>query len=299
MIAIMGATGNTGRKIVDALLRAGEPVRALGRAGAKLDELQQAGAEVVAGDTSDPAFLTGAFRGVDAAYTLLPTDRRAADYRGQQDVEGEAIAQAVRENRVPYLVALSSVGADSTAESGVIQGLRAQEQRLQQVAGTNFLFLRPVSFFENFYDQIPLIQMQGIIADSVTADLAIPMVASRDVAAAATDALQRRDWSGVVVRELIGERDLSYNDVTRIIGEQIGRPDLTYVQMSYDDTVGALVEAGLSESFARQYVAMTRAFNENTVKPLHGRTPQNTTATRFEDFAVELAAAYRAAQQLN
>ena len=58
----------------------------------------------------------------------------------------------------------------------------------------------------------------------------------------------------------------------------------------------ALVQAGLSESFASLYVEMTRAFNEGTVKPRNGRTPENTTPTRFEDFASELADAVRQRQ---
>jgi NAD(P)-dependent dehydrogenase (short-subunit alcohol dehydrogenase family) len=44
-----------------------------------------------------------------------------------------------------------------------------------------------------------------------------------------------------------------------------------------------LVKAGLSESFAKRYVEMTRAFNEGMVNP--NRTPGNTTFTQFEDFA--------------
>jgi hypothetical protein len=39
---------------------------------------------------------------------------------------------------------------------------------------------------------------------------------------------------------------------------------------------------------------MTRSFNEEKIKPLKGRTPENTTPTRFEDFAGELARAYQA-----
>jgi len=60
------------------------------------------------------------------------------------------------------------------------------------------------------------------------------------------------------------------------------KPDLKYVQFSYADQAKALVQAGLSESFAGLYVAMTRAFNEGTVKPHEGRTPENTTPTLFE-----------------
>ena len=53
------------------------------------------------------------------------------------------------------------------------------------------------------------------------------------------------------------------------------------------------MQAGLSESFARLYVEMTRGFNEGSIKP-QSRTAQNTTPTRFEDFASELAGAYAA-----
>ena len=59
-----------------------------------------------------------------------------------------------------------------------------------------------------------LIKHEGITADSVTQDLAIPMVATRDVAEVAVRALKARDWKGVVVRELLGQRDLSYAEAT-------------------------------------------------------------------------------------
>jgi uncharacterized protein YbjT (DUF2867 family) len=147
-----------------------------------------------------------------------------------------------------------------------------------------------VSFFENFYTSLALIKQEGINADSVKADLAIPMVATRDIAEAAAKALKARDWKGVVVRALLGPRDLSYAEATRLIGEKIGKPNLRYVQFSYADQAQATVQAGLSESFANLYVEMTRGFNEGTVKPR--RTAENTTPTRFEDFADELAQAY-------
>lgn len=295
MIAVMGATGNTGRKIAEGLLAAGVPVRALGRSAEKLTGLAVLGAEIRVGDTSDTSFLADAFRGADAAYTLLPTDQRAPDYPGRQDAEGEAIVGAIRASGVRRVVALSCVGTDEPEGTGVIVGMRRQEGRLRAIAGIDILFLRPVSFFENFFGQLETIRHEGIVADSVEANLAIPMVASRDVAAAAVQALTRLDWSGVEIRELIGPRDLTYLEATRIIGERIGRPDLQYVQLPYDEMAAALAGAGLSASFAGRYVEMTRAFNEGTVQPLRGRTPANTTPTTFEEFAAELADAYQAA----
>jgi uncharacterized protein YbjT (DUF2867 family) len=289
-IAVMGATGHTGKKITETLLEAGEKIRALGRSESKLAELKRMGAEVLAGDTNDATFLTKAFHGADAVYTLLPTDPRAPDYRAEQDRQGETIVKAIRESGVRHVVALSSVGAELTEGTGVIAGLHAQEERLKKIQGINVLLLRPVSFFENFFASLALIKQEGINGDSVEGDCAIPMVATRDIAEAAAKALKARDWRGVVVRELLGPRDLNYAEATRLIGEKIGKPDLRYVQFSYDDQVQATVQAGLSESFARQYVDMTRAFNEGTIKPR--RTAENTTPTRFEDFANEVAQAY-------
>src|SRR5687768_3772147 len=112
MITVMGATGNTGGTIARLLLDAGERVRALGRSPSRLAELERAGAEVLAGDAKDTAFLTGAFRKSDAVFVLLPTDRTAPDYRAAQDEQGHAILRALWSSRVGYVVALSSLGAD-------------------------------------------------------------------------------------------------------------------------------------------------------------------------------------------
>jgi len=295
MITVMGATGHTGKQITDVLLKAAEKVRALGRSESKLAELKSSGAEVLTGDATDAAFLTKAFCGAAAVYTLLPTDRQSPHYHAKQKQEGEAIVTAIRESGVRYVVFLSSLGADLSEGTGLIEGLHAQEERLKGLEGTNVLLLRPASFFENFYDTFGVIKQRGINADSVAPDLAVPMIATRDIADVAAKALKARDWNGVVVRELLGPRDLTYAEATRILGERIGNPDLKYVQFSYADMANALVQAGLSETFADRYVEMTRAFNEGKVKPRQGRKPENTTPTRFEDFADELARAYQAA----
>ena len=295
LIAVMGATGNTGRKIAEALLKAGLQVRALGRSPARLANLERAGAEVLTGDVADAATLTSAFHGAAAVYSLLPTDQRSPDYAARQRQEGEAIVQAIRESGVRYVVALSSLGADLAEGTGVLVGLHEQEERLKQLEGTNVLLLRPVSFFENLYGQLGLIKEQGIMADSVAPDLAAPMIASRDVADVAAEALAARNWRGVVVRELLGQRDLTHREIARILGQRIGKPDLEYVQLSYDEMAASLVESGMSPSFARLYVEMTRAFNEGTVGPGTMRTTENTTPTRFEEFVEELARAFQAA----
>jgi nucleoside-diphosphate-sugar epimerase len=112
MIAVMGASGNTDSRISESLLANGEQVRALGRSPDKLARLKNKGAEVLTGDATDAAFLTKAFRGADAVYTLFPPDPQSLDYRKNQDQEGESIVQAIRDGGVRYVVFLSSIGGD-------------------------------------------------------------------------------------------------------------------------------------------------------------------------------------------
>jgi uncharacterized protein YbjT (DUF2867 family) len=297
-IAVMGANGNVGGKIAEQLLGQGHHVRALGRSADKLAGLKATGAEILLGDAGDAAFLTRAFRGADAAFTLLPPSPLSQDYLGDMRRAGEAIAKAAGDAGLKQLVALSSVGADRAAGTGPIAGLHAHEQRLQALAshGTNVLAFRPGYFFENFLAVIGLIKHQGINGSAVAPETRMPMIATADIGAAAARALAARDWTGFQVRELLGPRDYSMPEATQIIGAAIGKPELPYVQFPYADYAAALVQAGLSSNVANLYADMEKAFNDGLVKSVEGRTAANTTSTTFEQFAAAvLAPAYAAA----
>jgi uncharacterized protein YbjT (DUF2867 family) len=293
MITVMGATGHIGGRIAELLLDGGQQVRALGRSGQKLAGVAGRGASVLTGDAGDAGFLTKAFRDADAAFTLLPPDVQASDYRRQQDAQGEAIATAIRESGLRHAVFLSSLGGDLAEGTGPIAGLHAQEERLRRLSGLNVLILRPTYFFENFFDTLGLIKHQGINGGPIAPDLPFPMIATRDIADVAARALRQRDWRGVVVQELLGERDLTFAEATRIIGARIGKPDLPYVQFPYTDFTTSLVQMGISPNVAGLYAEMARAINEGRVKSLEGRRPGNTTPTTFEAFAETLTPAYQ------
>lgn len=288
MITVMGATGHTGKRIVEQLLKAGESVRALGRSAERLADLQQAGAEVMAGEPSDAAYLTEAFRGAKAIYTLLPYDPTVSDYLAQQAAVGEAIVQAIRASGVRKVVALSSVGADLASGNGPIASMHDQELRLRGLTGVDVLILRAGAFMENLLPMLYVIEQHGLVADGMEADVPVPMIAAKDIADAAIDALLARDWHGVQVRELLGQRDISYGECTRILGQHLGRPDLPYVQVPYDEMAGMLQEAGFSTNLAGLYAELARGINERAVKSLEGRRPENTTATSFEAFVAEM-----------
>ena len=296
MITVMGATGNTGRKISELLLEAGEDVRALGRSPEKLAQLRALGAETVAGDVRDVDYLAGTFAGADAVYTLTAYDPMLPDYHADQDRRGEAIASAVRQSGVRHVVALSAIGAERASGTGFIASLHRQEQRLRALDGVNVMFLRPGAFFEGFYSALETIRHEGVLADSVAPHAKVPMIATADVAAVAARALRERSWSGTVVRELLGPRDMTYTEVAAAIGEAIGQPGLQYVQVPDEELAAILTEvAGFTQNFASVFLEFNQALSEGRLQSLEGRNETNTTSTEFKQFAAELAHAAAAA----
>ena len=295
MITILGASGKTGRAAAEILLDQGETVRVIARHRESLAALVKQGAEAMVGDIGEAQFLAGALHDSDAVYALIPPNPTHPDFLAYADDIGEGITQAVRSAGVEHVVFLSSVGAELPGGTGPIAGLHRQEKRFAAVKGLNTLALRAGFFFENHFTTLALIKHEGINGSAIAGDVEFAQTASRDVGAAAAQALRARDFSGLEVREVLGPRDLSMNEATRILGGAIGKPDLQYVQFPFDAAHAAMVASGLSASMASMYVEMSQAFNEELVKTTQGRNAANTTPTRFEDFAQQvLAPVYRA-----
>ncbi|MEW6684329.1 MAG: NAD(P)H-binding protein [Nitrospirota bacterium] len=294
MYAITGATGNTGKRIAEALLAKGEQVRVVGRSAERLKALVDRGAEAFVASLDDVGATTRAFAGARAVYLMIPPPYAEPDVRGYQNRVGKALSEAVVAARVAHVVNLSSVGAHLAERVGPIKGLHDQEERLNRLAGVNVLHLRPVSFMENVLFNINLIRQAGINGTPLRADLAIPMIATQDIAAVATRRLLALDFSGKATQELLGQRDVSMAEATRILGQAIGKPDLPYVQFPYEEAEKAMVGMGLSPDMARAFIEMYRAFNDGILRPTEPRSAANTTPTSFEEFAKTFAAVYAA-----
>jgi len=71
-VAVLGATGAQGGPVVEALLAAGRPVRAVARSADKLAHLAARGIDTRAVDLADTAALTQAFEGVSGVFAHLP-----------------------------------------------------------------------------------------------------------------------------------------------------------------------------------------------------------------------------------
>ncbi|MEV7094399.1 NAD(P)H-binding protein [Amycolatopsis sp. NPDC051045] len=142
-ILVTGATGSVGRLVVDELVAAGVPVRALtvDPERAKLP----AEAEVVVGSLAKPSTLPVALKGVSAVY-LAPMARTVRRF-----------CERASEAGVERVVALSgsSVGDDHEGSSG--HEYAAVEAAVRD-AGFAWTFLRPGVFMNNTLDWAPMVR---------------------------------------------------------------------------------------------------------------------------------------------
>lgn len=299
MYVITGATGNIGSKVAEKLLAKGEKVRIIARNADKLRWLVDKGAEAAIGNLKDTTFVTRAFTGASAVFSMIPPDYSAKDFRAYQNEVGTSLATAIRNAGVQYVVNLSSQGADLPSGSGPILGLSDQEERLNRLEGFNILHLRPTYFMENLLMNIPLINQRGFAGSAVKGDLKFAMIATRDIAVQTVGLLTNRNFTGKPVRDLLGQRDLSLNEAISAIGRQIDLPDLKYVQFTYDEAAKGMREMGIGSDISRLLIEMSKALNLGLFAVGRQRTQQNTTPTSIEDFALTFAEAFFASQHKN
>jgi len=288
MYTVLGATGHTGSIVANRLLDKGKKVRVVGRDAKRLAAFTSRGAEAFAAGTLDAETVSQAFAGAEAAYVMMPPDPTSENYRSFQCHTGDAIAKALETNGVKHAVVLSSFGADKSDKAGPISGLHGVEMRLNQIDALNVLYLRAGYFMENVLTQIGIIQNFGIMAGPVEAELPLPMIATKDIGAAAADALLRLDFTGKQTQELQGHGDLSYIEAAKIIGEGIGKPGLAYVRLPDDQVIQGMTSMGISKNFAALIIEMSNALNSGHVKALEPRSAKNTTPTPLEQFVREI-----------
>jgi len=292
MYVIMVATGNIGSKLANILLDKGEKVKVIGRSAERLKPFVDHGAEAAVGDVSDVEFLTNVFKGADAVFALIPPNYTTDNFRGFYNEIGANIVKAIQDSGVKHVLFLSSRGAHLAENTGVVKGLHDVEQQLNKLDGVNILHLRPTYFMENLLANIGMIKNLGINGGEIRGDVKFAMIATKDIAPVAADHLIKRDFSGHTVHELLGERDVSMNEVTKVFGEKIGKPDLEYVQFSAEDAKKGMMDFGMSADVSDQLLELGQAINDGLMAVKQPRTAENTTGTSIEEFADFFAQVY-------
>jgi uncharacterized protein YbjT (DUF2867 family) len=294
---VTGATGNIGKALAERLLAENKKVRVIGRSAERLQSLVEKGAEPFAGSLEDAEFLTRAFQDASVVFTMIPPNYAAQDFRAFQNRISEALAAAIKNAGVTHVVNLSSMGAHLSEGTGPIKGLHDNEERFNTLENVNILHLRPTFFMENLLAGLDVIRKMGFNGGAAAPDVASPMIATKDIAAAAANAMLNPNFDSKVTKELFGPREYTMLEATAAIGKAIGQPDLKYVQFPYADARQAMIAKGLSPNVADELNELSQSANEGRITGTESRTRENTTPTTIEEFAEEFAAIYRAGDE--
>ncbi|WP_431772522.1 NAD(P)H-binding protein [Streptomyces cucumeris] len=289
MIVITAPTGNIGRHLLSRLLEsvpaADEELRVIVRDPSRLPDAARGCVEVIVGSHGDAAVVDRAFEGADAVFWLVPPDAALTPQDAYSGFSGPAV-RAFAAHGVGHVVGVSALGRGTplAGRAGLVTASLALDDLIAD-SGVAYRALANPSFFENLLEESDSIREKGVFTDSADADRKAPFVATADIAAVAAGLLLDRSWTGIGSVPVLGPRDMSPNDLARIMTEQLGRP-VRYERQPLDELHTTLVGYGLNEAFVQAMVDMKRAKDQGLDAGV-ARTPDTASPTSFEQWCAQ------------
>lgn len=258
MIVVLGATGRLGRLVVDGLVAAGAPCRAVSRDPARAAALARPGVEPLVLDAADAPALDRALAQADRLFLCLPTSRE------QVVLERGAIDAATRTGTPVVKLAWVGAGMDTDVPFGVWH--REIEQHLA-VAGVPHDVVRSSSFVQHLWGELiaPRVREAGSFRLSA-GDGRVAAVDLRDVADVCVALLLRGEQGGRAY-DLTGPEALSFAEAAAILAGATGRP-VAYVDAPEDEVRAELLALGHDAWFAEALIRLYRLYRADALAPV-------------------------------
>jgi uncharacterized protein YbjT (DUF2867 family) len=237
MILVTGATGKTGRALVQRLVSRSMPVRALVRDRARAADISAAGAEVAVADLSRSETLASALVGIDKVYLMTAADPR-------QVVLHSNFICAAKQAGVRHIVRHSVRGADLDSAVKLCRWHAVSQKELED-SGIAWTHLQPVYNMQNFLTFAPTIQSQGAFYAPMK-DGALSMVDTRDVAAVAAAALIDSTHHHCKTYVITGPEALTFADAAEQLSAALDKP-VRYIDITHEHARTALLQRGMPE----------------------------------------------------
>jgi uncharacterized protein YbjT (DUF2867 family) len=287
---ITGSTGNISKPLSTLLIEAGNEVSIITSNKEKTNEIEGLGAKALVGSVEDADFLTEAFQGADAVYTMIPPNMESANWQAFIYGVGDNYAKAIKAAGIKKAVNLSSIGAHLPQGGGLTSLYYHVEQELNKLDNAAIVHLRPGSFYYNFFGNIDMIKHMGVIGNNYTADI-LPLTHPKDIATAAFEELSALNFTAKRVRYVVSD-ELSTDEIAKTLGEAIGKPGLQWVKFADGDVLNGMLQAGLTPDVAEKLVEMGQGVqNGNGLADYFQHKPM-LSPNKFKAFAQEFAAAY-------
>ena len=223
-VLVTGATGRIGRMVIDQLIDANVPVRALTRRPEAAASLPT-NVEVVTGDLTEPASLDAGLRGAGAVFLVWTAPPATVP----------AVVERVAAHawRVVFLSSPHQTPHPFFRQPNPMAVLHADIERLIAAAGVESVILRPGMFASNCLSWWAGAIRAGDVVRWPYAAAETAPVDDRDVAAVAARTLYEDGHAGGDY-VLTGPESLRQAEQVRIIGEVLGR-GIKFEQLSPDE----------------------------------------------------------------
>jgi len=291
-IVITGSLGNISKPLSQELIKNGHAITIISSNAEKKATIERLGATAAIGSLDNPGFLKASFAGADAVYCMVPPNYAQTDQIAYYKSLGENYKNAILETGVRRVVYLSSYGAHLSSGTGFIAGAYHVEQILNTIPGICLTYLRPTYFYYNLLSFIPMIQSAGFIGAVYGDTDRLPLVSSKDIAAAAAEELLATGNVSHVRYVCSDERDC--NEIAAVIGNAIGRPDLKWITLSKEVVLNNLAISGLSDEYAAKLVELGEAIHNGKLHEdyaLHIPAPGK---VKLEEYAGDFSEAFHA-----
>lgn len=211
-ILVTGATGNTGRAVVDALVERGASVRAMVRSEAARSRLR-AGVDGVVADLDEPAAVAAALEGAERAYLVTPSSERAEEQQ-------KRFADLAADAGIRHLVVLSQLGSDEDSPVRFLRYHAAVERHVRDL-GIGYTFLRPNLYFQGLLLFAPSISTEGRFFAPI-GDTRVSAVDVRDIAAVAAIALTETGHESATY-DLTGPEAITHAQIATALSTALDR----------------------------------------------------------------------------
>jgi uncharacterized protein YbjT (DUF2867 family) len=293
-IIVTGSLGHISKPLTIALIQQGHAVTVISSNPEKQKDIQALGAIAAIGSIEDIDFLTTTFTGADAVYTMLPppnfTDHGFDLMAHSRKIAGN-YKQAIEQSGVKRVVHLSSIGAHLEKGSGLILFHRAVEDILNKLSNDIVItFMRPVGFYYNLLAFIGGIKASSIMASNYGADDIIPWVSPIDIATAIAEEIV----TPLVEQKVryVASEEISCNDVARILGTAISKPDLQWILITDQELQNRLESFGINKVIAAGLVEMQANMHSGPFYDDYYRNKPVLGNVKLTDFAKEFTAAF-------
>jgi uncharacterized protein YbjT (DUF2867 family) len=254
MYVIMGGTGHVGSATAEALLARGAAVTLVTRSADRADAWRAKGADIAEADVEDVASLRVAFRRGRRALLLNPPADTTTDTDAVERRTVAKILAALEGSELEKVVAESTGGAQPGERIGDLNVLWELEEGLRAQA-IPAAINRAAYYMSNWDGQLDAVRRTGKLQTLFPADLALPMVAPRDLGQAVATRLSS-SLDDVGVRYVEGPRLYTSDDVARAFSQALGRPVEVEVTPR-DRWKQAFLGLGFSDPAAESYARMT------------------------------------------